>query len=131
MKTIFDILTDTDRCTDIIRQVRWNGEVRCPYCGTGNVRVRKSRFDGIRYYQCNVCSKGFSDISGTVMERTHLPVSMWLLAAQLMNYNLSDRRLSIELGVEENTASRIARLIRTSTFFRYALHDAAFSRGSR
>lgn len=125
MKTIFDILTDPIRCAEIIRQARWGERaVRCLRCGSTNVRVRETRFDGIRYYQCRYCSKGFSDITGTVMEHTHLPVSAWLLAAHLMQLNVSDIEISRELGVEENTASRMTRLIRASCFFRDALGQA-------
>lgn len=118
MKTIFDIFNDPARCAEIIRQARWGDRaVTCIRCGSSNVRIREIRFDGIYYYQCRYCSKGFSDITGTIMERTHLPVSAWLLTAHLMQLNVPDLEISHELGVEENTASRLTKLIRASCFF--------------
>lgn len=132
MKTIFDSLTDWDYCADIIRKARWNGEaVTCTRCNCTNVRIRKTRFDGIRYYQCRNCSKGFSDISGTIMEHTHLPASAWLLAAHLMQLNVPDAEIASELGIEENSASRLARLIRASCFFCHALSESDIARRSR
>ena len=36
-------------------------------------------------YKCKDCRKPFSVTVGTVMERSHIPLSKWLLAAQLMS----------------------------------------------
>jgi transposase-like protein len=35
-------------------------------------------------YKCKDCRKPFSVTVGTVMERSHLPLSKWVLAAQIM-----------------------------------------------
>jgi transposase-like protein len=35
-------------------------------------------------YKCKDCRKPFSVTVGTVMERSHIPLSKWLLATQLM-----------------------------------------------
>jgi transposase-like protein len=35
-------------------------------------------------YKCKDCRKPFSVTIGTVMERSHVPLSKWVLAAQLM-----------------------------------------------
>ena len=35
-------------------------------------------------YKCKDCRKPFSVTVGTVMERSHIPLSKWVMAAQLM-----------------------------------------------
>ncbi len=130
-ESIFDIVKDTDRCAEMFREHHWPDGVICPRCGTRKARIRKVRKDGLRYYQCDVCLKGFADTTGTVMERSHVPINVWFEIAFLMRRNLPDTQIASDVGVEENTASRIAKLIRASAFFKDALPGTPVSSGSR
>jgi transposase-like protein len=58
----------------------------CPRCGVTEGRITKlqgkSTWPGV--YKCKDCRKPFSVTVGTVMERSHIPLAKWVMAAQLM-----------------------------------------------
>src|SRR6202008_806382 len=58
----------------------------CPRCGVTGDRITKLQGKSTRpgVYKCKDCRKPFSVTVGTVMERSHIPLSKWVLAAQLM-----------------------------------------------
>src|SRR4051794_23832726 len=71
-------------------QVRWpNGRV-CPHCGSTESyeigrrkKLAKHRHrDGL--YQCEGCEQQFTATVGTIMEQTHLPIRLWLMAFAIM-----------------------------------------------
>ena len=83
-ESIFDIVKDTDRCARMFREHRWPDGVICPRCWSRNIRIRKVRADRLRHYQCRECLKGFADTTGTVMQKSHVPISVWFEIAFLM-----------------------------------------------
>ncbi|MBI2843728.1 MAG: transposase [Armatimonadetes bacterium] len=68
----FDILMNTDKCAEIIRQVRWVTGLLCPRCKSHTTREVGTRSDGIRQYYCNSCRREFSDITDTIFEGSYL-----------------------------------------------------------
>jgi transposase-like protein len=129
--SIFDIVQDTEQCAEYFRAQRWPDGVRCPRCQSTRVRIRKTRPDGLRWYQCRDCLKGFSDTTGTVLEHSHVPLPRWFAIAFLLRRNLPDVQIAQDMGIEENTARRLGRLIRASTFFRSARAALAEPGGGR
>ena len=65
---------------------RWPGEVSCPHCGSVNVHRMAGKTQA-GYFLCNDCRDKFTCRTGTVMERSHIPVHKWLLAIHLMSSN--------------------------------------------
>jgi transposase-like protein len=67
-----------------IETSRWpNGEVVCPLCGSRDVsRMAGKTQAGM--FLCNDCRDKFTCRTGTVMERSHIPLHKWLLAIHLM-----------------------------------------------
>jgi transposase-like protein len=57
-----------------------------PRCGVMADRITKLQGKSTRpgVYKCKDCRKPFSVTVGTVMERSHVPLSKWVLAAQIM-----------------------------------------------
>src|SRR3981081_1628556 len=58
-------------------------------------------------YKCKDCRKPFSVTVGTVMERSHIPVSKWVLAAHLMassKKSMSAHQLHRMLGTSYEAA---------------------------
>jgi transposase-like protein len=81
----------------------------CPRCGAKNDRVTllkgKSTRPGV--YKCKDCCKPFTVTVGTVMERSKIPLSKWVLAAQLMassKKGMSALQLQRMLGTNYETA---------------------------
>ena len=63
---------------------RWPDGVNCPHCGSVNVRRMEGKTQA-GYFLCNDCRDKFTCRTGTVMERSHIPVHKWLLAIHLLS----------------------------------------------
>src|SRR5208283_3343675 len=57
--------------------------VSCPFCGSLNVHRMAGKTQA-GYFLCNDCRDKFTCRTGTVMERSHVPLHKWLLAIHLM-----------------------------------------------
>jgi transposase-like protein len=66
--------------------VLWPQGPVCPRCGVMGDRITKMAGKSLRpgVYNCKDCRKPFSVTVGTVMERSHIGLAKWLLAARLM-----------------------------------------------
>jgi hypothetical protein len=52
----------------------WPNGPRCPVCGLGErITVRKEGF-----YRCNQCKEDFTVRTGTIFERSHVPLHKWV-----------------------------------------------------
>ncbi len=68
-----------------LEALRWPNGPYCPRCGEAeNVRrlAGKSTAPGLCF--CNSCRTKFSVTMGTVFERSHIPLSKWMLGFRLM-----------------------------------------------
>src|ERR1700726_1956010 len=80
------IYHDDDAARAHLESVLWPQGPVCPRCGVMGDRITKLQGKSTRagVYKCKDCRKPFSVTVGTVMERSHIPLSKWLLATQLM-----------------------------------------------
>ena len=80
------IYNDDDAARAHLETLLWPEGPECPRCGVGGDRITKLQGKSTRpgVYKCKDCRKPFSVTVGTVMERSHIPLSKWVLAAQLM-----------------------------------------------
>jgi transposase-like protein len=80
------IYHDENAAREHLETVLWPQGPVCPRCGVMGDRVTKLQGKSTRpgVYKCKDCRKPFSVTVGTVMERSHIPLSKWLLATQLM-----------------------------------------------
>ncbi len=80
------IYHDDDKAREHLETVLWPYGPVCPRCGVMGDRITKLAGKSTRpgVYKCKDCRKPFSVTVGTVMERSHIPVSKWVLAAHLM-----------------------------------------------
>ncbi|MFQ5857589.1 MAG: hypothetical protein ACE5LU_18445 [Anaerolineae bacterium] len=99
------------------RSVRWATGRRCIYCGGQNLREKDSCYR--TYWQrhtCKDCTAAqdrevtFYDLSGTIMEGSHLPVRFWLWGGLLYVSGCSTLELKEELGINYKTAQRMLSL---------------------
>lgn len=87
----------------------WPHGPACPRCGVLGDRITKLQGKSTRpgVYNCKDCRKPFSVTVGTVMERSHVPLGKWVLAAQLMassKKGFSAHELHRLLGTNYETA---------------------------
>src|ERR1051326_1360939 len=101
---------DEAKAREHLERVLW-GEAgaTCPRCGQFGERITKLAGKSTRpgVYKCKDCRKPFSVTVGTVMERSHIPLAKWVLAAQLMassKKGFSAHELHRVLGTNYETA---------------------------
>jgi transposase-like protein len=96
---------------------RWpDGEPICPHCGSTRTRVMGGKTQA-GYHLCNDCRDKFTVRTGTVMERSHVPLHKWLLATHLMaasKKGMSAAQIARMLGVTYKTAWFMMHRIRAS-----------------
>ncbi|MGH6663763.1 MAG: transposase, partial [Pseudolabrys sp.] len=93
---------------------RWPDGVNCPHCGSVNVH-RMGGETQAGMFLCNDCREKFTARTGTVMERSHIPVHKWLLAIHLLTASkkgMSAHQLHRMLGVTYKSAWFLAHRIR-------------------
>ena len=87
-----------------LEERRWHGQPVCPACGcVGRVQVRKA----VGYFRCLACKEDFTVRTGTIFERSHIPLDKWLYAMYLIataRKGVSSMQLSKELGITQKSA---------------------------
>ena len=79
------IFQDEDKAREWLETARWPDGVCCPHCGTFREATRlagEAHRKGL--WECRTCRKQFSVTVGSVMERSHIPLTKWALAFHLM-----------------------------------------------
>ena len=92
---------------------RWPDGPVCPFCDSEQVSPRPSRKP--QPYRCRTCRKDFSVTTGTLLHRTHLPLSKWGISFYLFATNLkgvSSMKLHRDLDITQKTAWYMAHRIR-------------------
>jgi transposase-like protein len=110
MKLTDPIYTDANAARAHLESIQWpNGPV-CPHCGNVDAaRITKLAGKSTRpgVYKCKECSKPFTVTVGTVFERSHIALNVWLAASALMaasKKGVSAHQLHRMLGVTYKTA---------------------------
>jgi len=95
---------------------RWpSGAVTCPLCGCGDKIHKMGGKTQAGMYVCYDCKGKFTVRTGTVFERSHIPLHKWLLATYLMSSSkkgISAHQLHRMLGVTYKSAWFMAHRIR-------------------
>jgi transposase-like protein len=114
---------DEGKARELLESWRWpNGPV-CPHCqNAGEKRISplkapSSRPRGVRkgVYFCGACRQQFTVTVGTVLERSHVPISKWLMALFLLcssKKSLSANQIHRMIGVTYKTAWFLCHRIR-------------------
>jgi transposase-like protein len=103
-------LRDDDKAREALEAIRWPDGPFCPHCGNSDQeKVAKGQGKAHRtgLYYCAECNGQFTVTVGTVMERSKIPLSKWLLAMHLMGASkkgVSSLQLQRMLGVTYKSA---------------------------
>jgi transposase-like protein len=103
------IFHNDDSAREHLEGLLWPDGPVCPHCGVMGDRITKLQGKSTRpgVYKCKNCRKPFSVTIGTVMERSHVPLSKWVLASQLMTSSkkgFSALQLQRMIGTNYETA---------------------------
>jgi transposase-like protein len=100
---LFERFPDKESARVYLESRLWPNGVVCPVCKAGErITARKAG-----YYRCNACSEDFTVRTGTVMERSHIPLHKWLYAMYLLvtaRKGISSMQLAKEIGVTQKSA---------------------------
>lgn len=100
---LFRMFPDQETARIYLEGRLWPHGVRCPHCKKGDrITVRKGGF-----YRCNACSEDFTVRTGTIFERSHVPLHKWLYAMYLLvtsRKGISSLQLSKEIGITQKSA---------------------------
>ncbi len=109
---------DDDAAREALESIRWPDGPICPHCGNlDRERIAKGQGKAHRpgLYYCAACNGQFTVTIGTVMERSKIPLSKWLLAMHLMaasKKGMSALQLQRMLGVTYKSAWFLCHRIR-------------------
>jgi transposase-like protein len=109
---------DDDKAREALEAIRWPDGPFCPHCGNSNQeKIAKGEGKAHRpgLYYCAECNGQFTVTVGTVMERSKIPLSKWLLAMHLMGASkkgMSALQMQRMLGVTYKTAWFLCHRIR-------------------
>lgn len=103
------IFHDENKAREHLESLLWPDGPICPRCGVMGDRITKLAGKSTRpgVYKCKDCRKPFSVTVGTVMERSHIPLTKWLMAAQFMassKKGMSAKQLERLIGTNYETA---------------------------
>ena len=96
-------------------KLRWPQGAICPACGCVERIQPCKRLGKPGYYRCLNCQVVFTVRTGTIMERSHVPLDKWLFAMYLVltaRKGISSVQLSKEIGVTQTTAWFVLQRIR-------------------
>ena len=100
---LFEMFPDADSARLYLESRLWENGVTCPTCkATERITTRKGGF-----YRCNACQLDFTIRTGTIFERSHIPLHKWLYAMYLLvtaRKGISSLQLGKEIGVTQKSA---------------------------
>lgn len=110
------IFTDPEAARKHFELIRWPNGAHCPFCGQSEtVKALGGKSMGPGWYHCKDCRRKFTAAVGTIYERSHIPMTKWLLATHLMcasKKGISAHQLHRMLGLPYKTAWFMAHRIR-------------------
>lgn len=100
---LFKLFPDAETARVYLESRLWPEGVRCPICTSGErITTRKGG-----YYRCNACHEDFTVRTGTIFERSHVPLHKWLYAMYLLvtaRKGISSLQLSKQIGITQKSA---------------------------
>jgi len=100
---LFAMFPDQDTARVYLEGRLWPEGPKCPVCGLGE-RIT-ARAGG--YFRCNQCKEDFTVRTGTIFERSHVPLHKWVYAMYLLvtaRKGISSLQLSKEIGITQKSA---------------------------
>ncbi len=100
---LFETFPDEASARTYLEGRLWPNGVKCPECKGGErITARKGG-----YYRCNACKLDFTVRTGTIFERSHVPLHKWLYAMYLLvtaRKGISSMQLAKEIGITQKSA---------------------------
>lgn len=100
---IFELFPNAETARLYLEKRLWPTGPICPVCNSGErITSRKSGS-----YHCNACNEDFTVRTGTIFERSHIPLHKWIYAMYLMvtaRKSVSSLQMAKEIGITQKSA---------------------------
>jgi transposase-like protein len=100
---LFKLFPDVETARKYLESRLWKDGVTCPKCKTKErIGTRKDGF-----YRCHACNLDFTVRTGTIFERSHVPLHKWIYAMYLLvtaRKGISSLQLGKEIGITQKSA---------------------------
>lgn len=100
---LFELFPDNEAARLYLEARLWPNGTVCPDCKGDRI----SRTKRVGFYHCNACNFDFTIRTGTIFERSKIPLNKWLYAMYLLvtaRKGISSLQLAKEIGVTQKTA---------------------------
>jgi transposase-like protein len=101
---LFQMFPDESTARIYLEGRLWPKGTTCPTCG-GQDRITTRKREG--FYRCNKCQLDFTIRTGTIFERSHIPLHKWIYAMYLLvtaRKGISSMQIAKEIGVTQKAA---------------------------
>ena len=102
---LFDLFPDQQATRKYLEARLWPSGATCPACKSGERITNRNRKGD--FYRCNACKLDFTIRTGTVFERSHVPLHKWLYAMYLLvtaRKGISSMQMAKEIGITQKSA---------------------------
>jgi transposase-like protein len=100
---LFALIPDAETARLYLEARLWPNGTVCPTCsGQDRITTRKGGF-----YRCNKCKIDYTVRTGTIFERSHVPLHKWVYAMYLVvtaRKGISSLQLAKEIGITQKSA---------------------------
>lgn len=100
---LFKLFPDQESARVYLEGRLWSKGVKCQTCSsTDRITTRKGG-----YYRCNFCKQDFTVRTGTIFERSHVPLHKWIYSMYLLvtsRNGISSLQLSKDIGITQKSA---------------------------
>ncbi len=113
---IFETFPTQQACIDYLESLRWGDNPCCPFCGADRVAAKAEK-QKVGRWNCHECRSSFNVLSGTIFEKTRIPLQKWFCAISLMVHakkSLSSYQLARDLRLTQPTAWYMQQRIRSA-----------------
>lgn len=108
---LFEMFPNAESARLYLESRLWPDGAICPACkASERITTRKGGF-----YRCNACQIDFTIRTGTIFERSHVPLHKWLYAMYLLvtaRKGISSLQLAKEIGITQKSAWFVLHRIR-------------------
>lgn len=102
---LFALIPDAETARLYLESRLWPNGPTCPTCAaTARITAFKNR-KGV--YRCGFCTSDFTVRTGTIFERSHIPLHKWIYAMYLVvtsRKGISSMQLAKEIGITQKSA---------------------------
>lgn len=101
---LFQLIPDAEAARQYLEVRLWPKGTTCPTCAGQDRITTRPR---VGFYRCNKCQIDFTIRTGTIFERSHIPLHKWLYAMYLLltaRKGISSMQIAKEIGVTQKAA---------------------------